>query len=102
VPPARYKVGVLSALMQRFPERCYVLIGDSGEQDPEAYGEIATMHPDNVGYVFIRKVKDGPPHNYDTLFEKIGGLTKGKVKVFESAADLAKMPTPTCGKATTS
>ena len=40
------KPSVIEALLARFPDRAFILIGDSGEADPEIYGDIARRHPD--------------------------------------------------------
>ena len=37
--------------------RSLVLVGDSGERDPEIYGNIARMYPKRVRRIFIRAVK---------------------------------------------
>ncbi|MEW6302066.1 MAG: App1 family protein [Verrucomicrobiota bacterium] len=54
--PVEYKLGVIEPLLQRFPERRFVLVGDSGEKDPEVYGEIARRHPQQVVVILIRDV----------------------------------------------
>jgi len=38
--------------------RTLVLIGDSGERDPEIYGFIARKYPKRIHQIFIRAVKD--------------------------------------------
>ena len=57
--PREYKVDAISAIIQRFPRSVFVLVGDSGEQDPEAYGEIGRRYPERVGAIFIRDVSVG-------------------------------------------
>ena len=52
------KIGAIEPLLKAFPERRFVLIGDSGEQDPEIYTEIARTHRPQVVAVFIRNVTD--------------------------------------------
>src|ERR1051326_6865906 len=37
--PERYKLAVLEPMLERFPNRRFVLVGDSGEKDPETYGD---------------------------------------------------------------
>ena len=37
--------------------RSLVLVGDSGERDPEIYGNVARMYPKRVLRIFIRAVK---------------------------------------------
>ncbi|MGE3841329.1 MAG: App1 family protein [Vicinamibacterales bacterium] len=55
-PPA-FKVGVIDSLMRRFPERRFILVGDSGEQDPEVYQKLASRFPKRVAAILIRDVR---------------------------------------------
>lgn len=50
------KVGQISALLQDFPRREFVLIGDSGEKDPEVFAAIRERFPDQVAEIQIRDV----------------------------------------------
>lgn len=52
--PFEYKLVAIEELLARYPERNFVLVGDSGEQDPEVYGELARRHPDQVSRILIR------------------------------------------------
>jgi len=54
--PERYKLGVIEPLLRKFPKRQFVLVGDSGEKDPEIYGALARKHPDQIQRIFIRDV----------------------------------------------
>jgi len=54
--PENYKRHVIEPLLQQFPRRAFVFIGDSGEKDPEIYGELARRHPQQVRRIFIRNV----------------------------------------------
>jgi phosphatidate phosphatase APP1 len=54
--PERYKPGVIEPLLRKFPKRQFVLVGDSGEKDPEIYGALARKHPDQIQRIFIRDV----------------------------------------------
>ena len=56
--PERYKPPVIEELFRLFPKRRYVLVGDSGEKDPEIYGALARKHPQQVRKIFIREVTD--------------------------------------------
>ncbi len=56
--PRGHKREAIGAILAASPERNLVLVGDSGEQDPEIYGEIAREHPDRVQRIFIRDVTD--------------------------------------------
>lgn len=51
-----HKVREISALMQRFPGRKFILVGDSGEKDPEVYREIQRLFGPQVQEIIIRDV----------------------------------------------
>jgi len=51
-----HKLAAIARLMEDFPLRRFLLIGDSGELDPEIYGEVARTRPDRVEGVVIRDV----------------------------------------------
>jgi phosphatidate phosphatase APP1 len=42
------------------PELPFVLVGDSGERDPEIYADIVAAHPGRVLAVYIREVRLDP------------------------------------------
>jgi len=46
-------------LLERYPHRQFILIGDSGERDPEVYLQIAKKYPQQVGVILIREVYTG-------------------------------------------
>lgn len=54
--PENYKTGVIEPLLKQFPHRRFVLIGDSGERDPEIYAGLARKHPRQIEHIFIRDV----------------------------------------------
>jgi phosphatidate phosphatase APP1 len=76
-----YKEPAIRALLSRFPQRL-VLVGDSGERDPEVYAQIRREHPDRVAAIFIHDVggKVSP------------GRFEGMVR-FVAAADAARAAT---------
>lgn len=53
-------------LLDAYPELPFVLIGDSGQEDPEIYADIAARHPGRILAVYIRDVDP----EKDTLFDK--------------------------------
>ncbi|WP_135229302.1 App1 family protein [Deinococcus fonticola] len=53
-----YKHGVIEQIFQRFPDLPFVLVGDSGEKDPEIYAEVVRQHPGRVLAVYIRDVNE--------------------------------------------
>jgi phosphatidate phosphatase APP1 len=57
--PARlyeFKVQAIRALLQRLPTSHVVLVGDSGERDPETYATILSEFPNRVDAVYVRDV----------------------------------------------
>ena len=54
--PAKYKLSVIEPLLKQFPKRKFILIGDSGERDPEIYGELARRFPGQIERIYIRDV----------------------------------------------
>ncbi len=61
------KVAQISEIMQGFPERKFILVGDSGEKDPEVYREIKKRFPDQVQEIRIRDVVDDREKNKSRL-----------------------------------
>ncbi len=55
-----YKEPVLEKLAERFPEPKLVLVGDTGERDPEIYAAFAAAHPGRVARVFLRRATRDP------------------------------------------
>lgn len=53
-----HKIDRISKLMQACPKRKFILVGDSGEHDPEIYAQIRTMFPKQVQEIIIRDVVD--------------------------------------------
>ncbi|KIW99832.1 uncharacterized protein Z518_10760 [Rhinocladiella mackenziei CBS 650.93] len=55
-PAAERKRGTLDRIMNDFPERKFILVGDSGEADLEVYSDVVMEYPGRVLGVFIRDV----------------------------------------------
>ena len=84
-----YKLGVIDALMRRFPERQFVLVGDSGEKDPEVYQALASRFPTQVRAILIRDVRgeDLSSDRFVKLYEKLPEhITR---RVFRDTRELA-------------
>jgi hypothetical protein len=84
----KYKPEVLGKILADFPQRRFVLVGDSGEQDPEIYGELARRHPKQVARILIRHVgvREGSMARYEAAFRDI---PRERWQVFADAAELA-------------
>lgn len=55
-PVAERKKGTLERIMRDFPQRKFILIGDSGEADLEVYTDVVLANPGRVIGVYIRDV----------------------------------------------
>ncbi len=89
--PEDYKVKTISSIVERYPKSPFVLVGDSGEKDPEVYGEIARKYPERIGAIFIRDVSVG--ESQSGRFEQaFGGLSPSRWHIFKTAGDLLNTP----------
>ncbi|MFC1609650.1 phosphatase domain-containing protein [Myxococcota bacterium] len=61
-----YKVGRISAVMTMFPNLRFVLVGDSGEKDPEIYRIVDEKFPGRILGIVIRRVP-GADNNEERL-----------------------------------
>lgn len=61
------KISQISELFENFPGRKFILVGDSGERDPEVYREIENNYPDQVKEIIIRDVVNAREKNPDRL-----------------------------------
>ena len=78
--------------------RDYVLVGDSGEKDPEIYGTITREYPNRIRAIFIRAIK-GEAFDDQRFFTAFDGIPREKWQVFNDPKqvpiDLSKSPGPT-------
>ncbi len=54
--PIQYKLNIIEPILTRYPNRQFILIGDSGEKDPEVYGDLARRYPKQINKILIRNV----------------------------------------------
>ncbi|RIA99744.1 hypothetical protein C1645_730662 [Glomus cerebriforme] len=78
--PMASKFMYIRELLKDFPKRKFILIGDTGELDPEIYTTIARENPGRILRIYVRDVttehvKDLPPekpkHSYTRTFPTI-------------------------------
>jgi phosphatidate phosphatase APP1 len=55
-----HKLEQIERILDFYPDMQFVLIGDSGEQDPEIYTEVVRRHPGAVKMIYIRNVNPDP------------------------------------------
>lgn len=54
-----YKLSHLKRVLSRHPGLRFILVGDSGEHDPELYTTLRGMFPDRIAGILIRRVQGG-------------------------------------------
>lgn len=82
-----YKPPIIESLLAAFPGRRFVLIGDSGEKDPEIYAGIARKHPKQVAAIFIRNVSDEAADN-PRMLKAFEGLAGDRWRLFRQPDEL--------------
>ena len=60
---AAYKKGRIVSLIERFPQARFILIGDSGESDPDVYGSVRDEYPSRIAAIVIRELAGRPLEN---------------------------------------
>jgi phosphatidate phosphatase APP1 len=55
-----HKTEAIELLFTTYPELPFILIGDSGQYDPEIYRDMARRHPGRVPAIYIREVTANP------------------------------------------
>lgn len=55
-----YKLGVIRQIVDTYPDLPFILIGDSGQEDPEIYHELVSLYKGRILAVFIRNVSREP------------------------------------------
>ncbi len=77
------KSGRIQEILDLHPQLRFVLVGDSGEKDPETYAGVVRANPERIIAVYIREVRLDPG---DGRVEKVSGAWSGDVP-FVLAAD---------------
>lgn len=66
----QHKPKKIKKILDAYPELNFILIGDSGQEDPEIYSEIVKNYPGRILAVYIRDVTlDERDHAVRTVFE---------------------------------
>jgi phosphatidate phosphatase APP1 len=83
-----HKPGLVRRLLDEHPQLRLVMIGDSGQEDPEIYGDIAREHPERVAAIYIRRITGldlGRGAQIDGLAAEISALGVPMLVVDDSA-----------------
>lgn len=94
-PVAERKKGTLDKILADFPERRFVLAGDSGEADLEVYTDVMLANPGRIIGVFIRDVTTTkPPDFFDSAVRSRGSRSplRGRRQEGESNPPRRQLP----------
>ncbi len=85
----RSKKRALRSMIRWFPHRRFLLIGDSGEKDPELYGALARRFPRQVAGILIREL---PFQQLDAerLERALAGVPRNKWQIYRDAEELCR------------
>jgi hypothetical protein len=86
-PQKAHKRAAIEPIMAAFPGRQFILVGDSGEQDPEIYASILRERPNQVAAIFIRAVREETPDS-ERFLAAFAGLDPGKWTVYREPAEV--------------
>ena len=85
--PVNYKLAKIEPLLKAFPQRVFILVGDSGEKDPDVYGILARRYPDQIQAIFIRDVT-GDRRDAERYRESFRDVNPGMWQVFRDTDDI--------------
>lgn len=68
-----HKMGKIRAVLDLYRDLPFILIGDSGEQDPEIYRKVVKEYPSRIRVIYIRNINPDPERvaAVDKLIEEV-------------------------------
>ena len=85
----RTKPAEIQALLAAWPDRTFVLVGDSGEKDPEIYADFMRRHPARIEQILIRNVTAARAD--DARFRSVfADIEPARWQLFTDAAELPR------------
>ncbi len=79
-----HKLNSIETILNTYPHLPFILIGDSGEQDPEIYRETVKRYPQRIRAVYIRSI--------DTKSERVAAIDKLIGEIAETGCQLVLAP----------
>lgn len=66
-----YKKPIIEKLLNQYPHRQFILVGDAGEEDPEIFANIAKLYPQQIQHIFIRDLSSNHQQRYQNTFKEL-------------------------------
>ncbi|GAA4552833.1 App1 family protein [Pseudonocardia xishanensis] len=70
-----HKTGLIRRILSEHPGLGLVLVGDTGQLDPEIYAGVAEAHPDRVRAIYVRQASGWNPRRAAEVQELAGRVT---------------------------
>ena len=84
--PEEYKYNTIEPILNEWKKVKFILVGDSGEKDPEAYARLALKYQNQVSQIFIRiAYEENLDDRIAKVFEKI---PKSKYRFFKNVQEI--------------
>jgi phosphatidate phosphatase APP1 len=80
-----HKRDAIQQILDTYPELLFLLIGDSGQEDPEIYADIVRRNPGRVQAIYIRDVSHDASR--DNQVQKLAGLLAAEGHSLQLVAD---------------
>lgn len=84
----KYKSAGIRVLLARWPHRPVVLVGDTGEQDPEIFADLARRYPNRIRRIFLRNTSEEPRED-PRLTVAFQSVPPEKWTLFQNSDELA-------------
>ncbi|HKJ79400.1 MAG TPA: phosphatase domain-containing protein [Prolixibacteraceae bacterium] len=89
-----HKFVKLRTLLDLYPEHSFILIGDSGQQDPAIYTKIALEYPGRIDAIYIRRIRSKSYlEEHEELYQQLKNVNTSYLEVqdtHEAAIHAAK------------
>ena len=89
IPGPWGKRKAIRSILRAFPQRRFILVGDSGQKDPELYGGVARKHDGQVSRIFIRSL-DGRWLHPDRVRRAFRGVRRDVWRVFRDSDEVSR------------
>lgn len=86
------KPAAIKTILSSYPGRTFILVGDSGEQDPEVYAALIREYPQQIAEIYIRNVTQASVDDprFTEVFE---GIEPDRWHLFEDPGHLHAIDT---------
>ncbi len=85
----RAKRNTIASIIKLFPQRQFLLVGDSGEKDPEIYGTLTRRFPNQIRSILVRDISRRPMTD-ERLAKAFRKIDPGLVQIFREPEEITQ------------